>query len=126
VNGLRKEGKKMKKLQKGEGYITYPRMDWYYDEVDLKKHLKHPDNEKHLDENGSLNPHMEYYFDEISEKKYIRCPITSTKATVEVIRRASRDDTPFVDVAYCSIFGCAPTCKKECLKQINYRKHFHK
>src|SRR3990172_1519100 len=76
-------------------------------------------------ERNALTSRMEWYFDEITDRKYIRCPSTGRKATIEVIRSASRDHSPFVDIAYCSIFGCAPTCKKQCLKRINYMKHFH-
>jgi hypothetical protein len=115
----------MKRLKPKERNVSTPRMDWYYDKVMEKKPIKHPSIEKHSEEKSTLTPYMEYYFDEISEKKYIRCPVTGRKASVEVIRAASRDNTPFVDVAYCSIFGCAPTCKKQCLKRINYTKHFH-
>ncbi len=103
-----------------------PRMEWYFDEVPKPKLSKRLVKEKELKERLQPCPHMEWYFDEIMQEGKITCPITGSKATVEVIRSATRDDTPFVDVAYCSIFGCAPICKKECLRQINLMKHFGK
>ena len=115
----------MKRIKSKERNALTSRMEWYFDEATEKKTTGHSETEKRLKERSKLAPHMEYYFDEITDRKYIRCPLTGRKATIEVIRSASRDDTPFIDVAYCSIFGCAPTCKKQCLKQINYMKHLH-
>lgn len=115
----------MKRLKSLEKNTSTSRMEWYFNEVTEKKSTGHSATGKGTKEKSTLAPHMEYYFDEITEKKYIRCPITGRKANLEVVRSASSDHTPFVDVAYCSIFGCAPTCKKQCLKHINYMKHFH-
>ena len=115
----------MKRIKSKERNALTSRMEWYFDEATEKKSARLSDTGKETKEKSTLAPHMEYYFDEITEKKYIRCPITGRKANIEVIRSASRDHAPFVDVAYCSIFGCAPPCKKQCLKQINYMKHFH-
>lgn len=71
-------------------------MEWYFDDVTEKKSTGHSDTEKRLKERGTLSPHMEYYFDEITDRKYIRCPVTGRKATIEVIKSASRDHAPFV------------------------------
>jgi hypothetical protein len=116
----------MRKLKLQERSVVTPRMEWYFDEVPKQNASKNPIKGKGKPERNELFPHMEYYFDEITEQSSINCPITGRRATIEVVRSASRDDTPFVDVAYCSIFGCAPTCKKECLRQVNYMKHFKK
>ena len=116
----------MRKLKLEERSVLTPRMEWYYDEVPKQSTSKNPFEGKGKPERNELSPHMEYYFDEITEQKSINCPVTGGRATVEVLRNASRDDTPFVDVAYCSIFGCAPTCKKECLRKINHMKHFNR
>ena len=113
------------KIVEKQGRLT-PRMEWYFDEIPKPKLSKHLVKERLLKDRLQPGPHMEWYFYEIMQEGKITCPVTGRKATVEVIRSAARDDTPFVDVAYCSIFGCAPTCKKECLKQINFMKHFGK
>lgn len=109
-----------------ETTVFIPHMDWYFDEVTKKKpRRRHPAKEE-IKERDTLAPHMEWSLDEIAEEEHIRCPVTGRKADIEVIRRAGIDDTPFVDVTYCSIFGCAPTCDKKCLGLINYKKMFHK
>ncbi|HXG30219.1 MAG TPA: hypothetical protein VNK81_01115 [Thermodesulfobacteriota bacterium] len=76
--------------------------------------------------NKRFSPRMEWYFDEISEVHSFICPVTGKKVTAEFIRRAGTDETPFVDVVYCSIFRGAPTCKKKCLSLINHMRHFKK
>lgn len=116
----------MKKLKSKKKNILTSRMEWYFDEVPEQEPRGRSVTGKGTKERSSLTPHMDYHFDEITEEKSVRCPITGRKATVEAIRRASRDDTPFVDVAYCSIFGCTPTCDKQCLRQINHMRHFQK
>jgi hypothetical protein len=117
---------KMKKLKLEERSVITPRMEWYFDEVPKQNTSKKPVKGRGQTERNELFPHMDWYFDEITKDGTVVCPVTGKKATVEVIRSATRDNTPFVDVAYCSIFGCAPTCKKECLRQINHMKHFNK
>lgn len=71
-----------------------------------------------------FSPHMEWFFDEISEKHSFTCPVTGKKVSAEFIRKAGLDETPLVDITYCSIFGGVPTCKKKCLSLISHRKHF--
>jgi hypothetical protein len=106
--------------------VLPPRMEWYFDEIPTRKLPKRLIKENELKKPLPPIPRMEWYFDEIAQQGVIKCPVTGKRAKVEVIRSASRDNTPFVEVAYCSIFGCAPTCKKECLRQINFMKHFRK
>ena len=109
-----------------ETMVFIPHMDWYFDEVPKKRHGKKHAAKEEIKERKELAPHMEYYMDEIAEEEHIRCPVTGLKADIEVIRRAGIDDTPFVDVTYCSIFGCAPTCEKKCLGMMNFKIVFHK
>lgn len=105
----------MKKSKSAEGYRSSRRMEWYFDEAsdDKKSKLR-----------GTIAPHMESFFDEITENVTIRCPITMRNANLEAVRSALRQDSPFVDVVYCSIFGCTPSCEKKCLIAINHMKHF--
>jgi hypothetical protein len=117
---------KMRKLKLKKRNTLTSRMEWHFDEAPEQESTERHITEKETNKNRVLAPHMDYYFDEITEKESIRCPVTGGKATVEVVRKASMDDMPFVDVAYCSIFGCAPTCDKQCLRRINHMKHFQK
>ena len=107
-----------------EDYRSNRRMQWYFDEVSNEKpHYKaSEDNKEGL--RGGFAPHMESFFDEIAENVTVRCPITMRNANVEATRSAFRRTSPFVDVTYCSIFGCAPSCDKKCLVRINQMRHF--
>jgi hypothetical protein len=116
----------MRKLKPKERNMLTSRMEWYFDEVPEQESTERRITKKEANKDRILAPRMDYYFDEIAEKESIRCPVTGRKATVEIVRKASMDDTPFVDVAYCSIFGCTPNCDKQCLRQINHMKHFQK
>ena len=105
-------------------YRSKKRMEWYFDEVSNEwPHDKASDDKKGK-LRGSLTPHMESFFDEITENVTVRCPITMRNANVEATRSAFRHASPFVDVTYCSIFGCAPSCDKKCLVRINQMRHF--
>lgn len=100
------------------------RMEWYFDEVpNENRHDKASDSKKGK-LRDSITPHMESFFDEITESVTVRCPITMRNANVEATRSAFRHASPFVDVTYCSIFGCAPSCDKKCLVRINQMRHF--
>ncbi len=116
----------MRKLKSKERNMLTSHMGWYFDEVPEQESIVPYVAGREKNKNKKPSPHMNYYFDEISEKESIRCPVTGRKATIEIVRKASIDNTPFVDVAYCSIFGCAPTCDKRCLRQINHMKHFQR
>lgn len=99
-------------------------MQWYFDEVSNEK--PHDEASEHSKGRlrSSVAPHMEYFFDEITESVTVRCPITMRNANVEATRSAFRRASPFVDVTYCSIFGCAPSCDKKCLVRINQMRLF--
>ena len=114
----------MTSLKSDEGHRPKTHMEWYFDEVSNEKpHDKaFEDNKEGL--RGGFAPHMESFFDEITENVTVRCPITMRNANVEATRSAFRRTSPFVDVTYCSIFGCAPSCDKGCLVRINQMRHF--
>jgi hypothetical protein len=90
------KSKEMKKLTS--------RMEWYFDEVPDSKSTERHVREQETNRNKTLAPLMNYYFDEITEKESIRCPVTGSKATIEIVRKASLDNSLFLDVTYCSIF----------------------
>ena len=114
----------MTESKSDEGYRPNRRMEWYFDDVSKEKpHDKASEDDKGKSR-GSLAPHMESFFDEITETVTVRCPITMRNANVEATRSAFRHASPFVDVTYCSIFGCAPGCDKKCLVRINQMRHF--
>ena len=106
-----------------ETMVFIPQMDLYFDEVPKKKPGKKHAAKGNIEKRKALAPYMNYYMDEIAEEEHIGCPVTGRKAHVEVIRRADIGDTPFVDVTYCSVFGCAPTCDKKCLGIVNYKNY---
>ncbi len=114
----------MRNLKSKERNMLTSHMEWYFDETPEQESTGPDVTGKEKNKNKKLSPNMTYYFDEISEKESVRCPVAGRKATIEIIRKASIDNSPFVDVAYCSIFGCAPTCDKRCLRRINHMKHF--
>ena len=107
-----------------EGYRSNRRMEWYFDEVSNEDPNEEASDDKKVKLRGSHAPHMEYFFDEITENVIVRCPITMRNAKVEATRSAFRQASPFVDVTYCSIFGCAPSCDKKCLVRINQMRNF--
>lgn len=114
----------MTKSKSDEGYRSNRRMEWYFDEVLNEDPHDEASDDKKVKLRGKLAPHMEFFFDEITENVTVRCPITMRNANVEATRSAFRHDSPFVDVTYCSIFGCAPSCDKKCLIRINHIRHF--
>lgn len=114
----------MKKSKADESHRPNKRMEWYVDEVLNEDLHNEVSDEKKVKLKGSLAPHMESFFDEITENVTVRCPITMRNANVEATRSAFRHASPFVDVTYCSIFGCAPSCDKKCLVRINRMRHF--
>jgi hypothetical protein len=114
----------MKKSKSDEGYRSNRRMEWYFDEVLNEDPHNEASDEKKVKLRGTFTPHMESFFDEITENVTVRCPITMRNADLEVIRSSLKQDSPFVDVVYCSIFGCTPSCEKKCLTRINHLKHF--
>jgi hypothetical protein len=114
----------IKKSKSAEGYRSNRRMEWYFDEVSNEDSHDEASDDKKLKLRGTIAPHMESFFDEITENVTVRCPITMRSANLEAVRSALRQDSPFVDVVYCSIFGCTPSCEKKCLVVINHMKHF--
>ena len=100
------------------------RMEWYFDEVSNEKPHDNSSEDSKEGLRRGFAPHMESFFDEITENVTVRCPITMRNANVEATRSAFRHTSPFVDVTYCSIFGCAPSCDKKCLVRINQMRHF--
>jgi phospholipid N-methyltransferase len=114
----------MKKSKAEESHRPSRRMEWYFDEVSNEDPHNEASDEKKVKLKGSLAPHMESFFDEITENVTVRCPITMRNANLEAVRSALRQNSPFVDIVYCSIFGCTPSCEKECLGAINHIKHF--
>ena len=111
-------------LKSDKGYGSKGHMEWYFDEVSKEDPHGEASDDKKGRLGGSVAPHMESFFDEITESVIVRCPVTMRKANVEVTRSAFRHASPFVDVTYCSIFGCAPSCDKKCLVKINQMRHF--
>ena len=107
-----------------DDYRSNRRMQWYFDEVSNEESRYKNSYDKKRNLRGSLAPHMESFFDEITESVTVRCPITMRNANVEATRSAFRRASPFVDVTYCSIFGCAPSCDKKCLVRINQMRLF--
>jgi hypothetical protein len=114
----------MTKSKSDEVYRSNRRMEWYFDEVSNEGPNDEASDDKKVKLRGSLAPHMESFFDEITENVTVRCPITMRNANLEAVRSALRQDSPYVDVVYCSIFGCAPSCDKKCLVRINQMRHF--
>lgn len=113
-----------KESKSDEGNSQGGRMEWYFNELAKQDNNRGESNGKKAKRKANAAPRMEYFFDEITEKVTVRCPITMRIADVEGTRSASRQDSPFVDIVYCSIFGCAPSCDKKCLTRINNMKHF--
>ena len=114
----------MTKSKSDEGYGSKTRMEWHFDEVSSEDPHDEASDDKKVTLRRSVAPHMEYFFDEITENVIVRCPITMRNANLEAVRSALRQNSPFVDVSYCSIFGCTPSCEKKCLVAINQMKHF--
>jgi len=114
----------MKKSKADESHRLNSRMEWYFDEVLREDPNNGASDEKKVRLRGPFAPHMEFFFDEITENVKVRCPITMRNANLEAVRSSLGQDSPYIDVAYCSIFGCTPSCEKKCLKRINQMKHF--
>lgn len=73
--------------------------------------------------NQEVFPHMEWYFDEIEDEYSFKCPVTGRKVTVNFIRRADVDNTPYVEVEHCSLLGDHPPCAQKCISLINHLQH---
>lgn len=114
----------MKKSKAYGSHRLNSRMEWYYDEVSKEDANNGASDEKGVKLRGLFAPHMEFFFDEITENVKVRCPVTMRNANVEAVRSSIRQGSPYVDVIYCSIFGCTPSCEKKCLVRINQMKHF--